>query len=211
MRPADRPEGIHEAGTRVLLDGFATGDPDDVLQLGAVFAGLGKRSFGMLLFVSTLPAFIPIPGVGGAISGPLVALIGAQLLVGLRKPWLPGFIARHGPHRHSVSRFRDLLSPWLARLERVVRPRASGMLDHRLASAVTGLLLILLGILLSLPIPFTNFLFGALLLLFSLALLERDGLLMGVAWAMGAIAVGVFGVLSGQLAAMAARWVDLLI
>ena len=211
MRPADRPEGIHEAGTRVLLDGFATGDPDDVLQLGAVFAGLGKRSFGMLLFVSTLPAFIPIPGVGGAISGPLVALIGAQLLVGLRKPWLPAFIARHGPHRHSVSRFRDLLSPWLARLERVVRPRASGMLDHRLASAVTGLLLILLGLLLSLPIPFTNFLFGALLLLFSLALLERDGLLMGVAWAMGAIAVGVFGVLSGQLAAMAARWVDLLI
>ena len=211
MRPADRPEGIHEAGTRVLLDGFATGDPDDVLQLGAVFAGLGKRSFGMLLFVSTLPAFIPIPGVGGAISGPLVALIGAQLLVGLRKPWLPAFIARHGPHRHSVSRFRNLLSPWLARLERVVRPRASGMLDHRLASAVTGLLLILLGILLSLPIPFTNFLFGALLLLFSLALLERDGLLMGVAWAMGAIAVGVFGVLSGQLAAMAARWVDLLI
>ena len=211
MRPADRPEGIHEAGTRVLLDGFATGDPDDVLQLGAVFAGLGKRSFGMLLFVSTLPAFFPIAGVGGAISGPLVALIGAQLLVGLRKPWLPGFIARHGPHRHSVSRFRDLLSPWLARLERVVRPRASGMLDHRLASAVTGLLLILLGILLSLPIPFTNFLFGALLLLFSLALLERDGLLMGVAWAMGAIAVGVFGVLSGQLAAMAARWVDLLI
>ena len=211
MRPADRPEGIHEAGTRVLLDGFATGDPDDVLQLGAVFAGLGKRSFGMLLFVSTLPAFIPIPGVGGAISGPLVALIGAQLLVGLRKPWLPAFIARHGPHRHSVSRFRDLLSPWLARLERVVRPRASGMLDHRLASAVTGLLLILLGILLSLPIPFTNFLFGARLLLFSLALLERDGLLMGVAWAMGAIAVGVFGVLSGQLAAMAARWVDLLI
>ena len=186
MRPADRPEGIHEAGTRVLLDGFATGDPDDVLQLGAVFAGLGKRSFGMLLFVSTLPAFIPIPGVGGAISGPLVALIGAQLLVGLRKPWL-------------------------ARLERVVRPRACGLLDHRLASAETGLLLSLLGILLSLPIPFTNFLFGALLLLFSLALLERDGLLMGVAWAMGAIAVGVFGVLSGQLAAMAARWVDLLI
>ena len=211
MTPADSPEGIHEAGTRDLLDAFTVGHPDDVVRLGEVFAGLGKRSFGMLLFVSTLPAFIPIPGVGGAISGPLVILIGAQLLIGLRNPWLPPFIARHGPHRHSVSRFRDLLSPWLGRLERVVRPRASAMLDHRLASAVTGLLLILLGILLSLPIPFTNFLFGALLLLFSLALLERDGLLMGVAWAMGAIAVGVFGVLSGQLAAMAARWVDLLI
>ena len=211
MRPADRHEGIHEAGTRALLDAFTLGDPDEVLRLGDVFAGLGKRSFGMLLFVSTLPAFIPIPGVGGAISGPLVILIGAQLLVGRRTPWLPRFIARHGPHRHSISRFRDMLSPWLARLERVVKPRASGMLDHRLASAVTGLLLILLGLLLSLPIPFTNFLFGGLLLLFSLALLERDGILMGVAWIVGAIAVGVFGVLSGQLAAMGARWVDLLV
>src|SRR3546814_1261230 len=57
----------------------------------------------MLLFVSTLPAFIPIPGVGGAISGPLVILIGAQLLVGRRTPWLPEFVARHGPHRHSRS------------------------------------------------------------------------------------------------------------
>src|SRR5690606_2445899 len=141
---------------------------------------------------------IPIPGVGGAISGPLVILIGAQLLVGRRTPWLPEFVARHGPHRHSISRFRDMLSPWLARLERVVKPRAHGLLDQRLASAVTGLLLILLGLLLSLPIPFTNFLFGALLLLFSLALLERDGILMGVAWAAGAVAVAVFGILSGQ-------------
>ncbi len=211
MRPADRHGGIPEAGTRALLDAFTLGEPDEVLKLGDVFAGLGKRSFGMLLFVSTLPAFIPIPGVGGAISGPLVILIGAQLLVGRRTPWLPEFVARHGPHRHSISRFRDMLSPWLARLERVVKPRAHGLLDHRLASAVTGLLLILLGLLLSLPIPFTNFLFGALLLLFSLALLERDGILMGVAWAAGAVAVAVFGILSGQLAEMAARWVDLLI
>jgi len=211
MRPADKHEGTIEAGTRDLLDAFTVGDPGEVLKLGDVFAGLGKRSFGMLLFVSTLPAFIPIPGVGGAISGPLVILIGAQLLIGLRKPWLPRFIARHGPHRHSVTRFRDLLAPWLGRLERLVRPRASGMLDHRLASVATGLLLILLGLLLSLPIPFTNFVFGGLLLLFALALLERDGYLMGGAWAIGTVAIAIFGVLSGQLAAVAARWIDLLI
>src|SRR3546814_9954305 len=59
MTPADRPEALHEAGTRDLLDAFTVGHPDDVVRLGEVFAGLGKRSFGMLLFVSTLPAFIP--------------------------------------------------------------------------------------------------------------------------------------------------------
>ena len=210
MKPSadpPRPHGprpLSEAGTRALLDAFAVGDPDAPLRLGDVFAGLGKRSFGMLLFIATLPAFIPVPGVGGAISGPLAILLGAQLLLGLRKPWLPAFIARRGPARHSMVRFRNLLSPWLSRLERVVRPRASFLLDRRLASAMTGLLLTLLGLLLSLPIPFTNYLFGVLLLLFALALLERDGYLMGVAWLAGIASVAVFGVLSGSLATMAA-------
>ena len=210
MTPADRHGASEEAGTRALLDAFALGDPDEILRLGDVFAGLGKRSFGMLLFVSTLPAFIPIPGVGGAISGPLVVLIGVQLLVGLRKPWLPGFIATRGPHRHLMVKFRDKLSPWLARLERLVHPRAHTLLDHRLASALSGLMLVLLGVLLALPIPLTNYLFGALLLLFALALLERDGRLMAVAWIAGAISIGLFGVVSGNLAAAAARWIDLL-
>lgn len=212
MTPRAKSHASHDdAGTRALLDAFAEGDPEEVLRLGDVFSGLEKRSFGMLLFVSTLPAFIPIPGVGGAISGPLVILIGAQLLVGLQKPWLPQFIAKRGPHRHAMARFRDILSPWLARLERVVHPRADALLDHRLASALSGIMLILLGLLLALPIPFTNYVFGGLLLMFALALLERDGWLMGAAWIAGALSIGVFGVLSGSLAAAAARWIDLLI
>lgn len=204
-----RRERPHEAGTRALLDAIVAGDPTEVVKFGDVFNGLGNRSFGMLLFVSTLPAFIPIPGVGGAVSGPLVMLVGLQLLIGLRRPWLPGFIARRGPHRSAMGKFRNLLAPWLTRLERVVRPRATGLLDHRAANAWTGLLLVLLGLLLSLPIPFTNFLFGALLLLFAFALLERDGRLMLVAWVAGAVAVVVFGVLSGSLAQAAAEWIAL--
>ena len=71
-----------------------------------------------------------------------------------------------------------------------------------------GLLLVLLGVLTSLPIPLTNFLFGGLLLLYALALLERDGVLMLVSWAAGLIAIAVFGVLSGTLAAQASHFLD---
>lgn len=210
MTPRDKPrERVREAGTRALLDGFAEGDPGEVLKLRDVFHGLGDRSFGMLLFIATLPAFIPIP-IGGAVSGPLVLLIGAQLLIGRREPWLPNFIGKRGPHRAAMARFRNRIGPWLTRLERVVRPRAPRLLDHRAADLFTGLLLVLLGALLSLPIPFTNYLFGGLLLLFALALLERDGWLMAVAWGLGVVAVAVFGVLSGSLAAMAARGMDML-
>lgn len=198
---------VRDAGTRALLDSFAVGDPDEVLRLRDLLAGLGRRAFGMLLFLATLPAFIPIP-IGGAISGPLVVLIGAQLLGGMRRPWLPKFLAERGPHRHALARFDRRISPLLARLEKLIRPRLPAVLDHRAASMFTGLLLALLGVLLLLPIPLTNFVFGGLLLLFALALLERDGALMLLAWSAGAIAIAIFGVLSGNLATLGAHWLD---
>ena len=194
-----------EPGTRALLDAFAIGDPDDLLPLRELLAGLDRRAFGMLLFIATLPAFIPVP-VGGAISGPLAMLVGAQLLLGRRRPWLPEFLARRGPHRRALAAFERRFAPWLSRLEAIVRPRLPEVLANRAAAMLTGLLLMLLGLLLSLPIPLTNYLFGALLLLFALALLERDGALMIVAWIAGIGAVIVFGVLSGNLAAMSLRW-----
>ncbi|HZV23967.1 MAG TPA: exopolysaccharide biosynthesis protein [Luteimonas sp.] len=199
------PRQPREPGTRALLDAFAVGDPDDVLSLRELLAGLDRRAFGMLLFIATLPAFIPIP-VGGAISGPLVILIGAQLLVGRHRPWLPDFIARRGPHRRALAAFERRFAPWLSRLEALIRPRLPRLLANRGAAILTGLVLMLLGLLLSLPIPLTNYLFGALLLLFALALLERDGVLMIIAWIAGIVAIVVFGVLSGNLAATALHW-----
>jgi len=196
-----------EAGTRAILDALLDGDPAQSLDFDHLLDGLGRRAFGMLLFVAALPAFIPIP-VGGALSGPLIMLVAAQLLVGMGHPWLPGFIARRGPKRQSLARFERIVDPWLARLERIVRPRLTVVLDHPLASAFTGLLLLLLGLLLALPIPLTNYLLGGLILLYALALLERDGALMLVAWALGIVALVTTGALSGGLIAAMQPWID---
>lgn len=187
-----------DAGTRALLDALLDGDDQQTLDFNALMRGLGRRAFGMLLLLATLPAFIPIP-IGGVVSGPLVVLLAAQLVIGARRPWLPGFIARRGPKRQTLARFESIVAPWLLRLERVVRPRLAIVLDHRLASTVTGLLLLLLGVLLSLPIPFTNYPLGGLILLFALALLERDGLMMLVAWGAGIATVATTGALSSGL------------
>ena len=203
---AERRPG-RETGTRAILDELLDGDRDQDLRFEDLLAGLGRRAFGMMLFIVALPAFIPVPGLAGAISGPLCALVGVQLLVGLRRPWLPRFLARYGPKRRSLETFDNLASKWLARLEKLVRPRHTWVLDRRPAAMFTGLLLAVLGLLLALPIPFTNYVFGALMMLFALALLERDGLLMLLCWVGGIAMVVVFGVLSGTLAAAASDWI----
>ena len=208
MAPAEHEP--REDGTRAILDALLDGDAAESPDLRDLFEGLGPRGFGMLLFVAALPAFIPIP-VGGAVSGPLVVLIAAQLLVGLRRPWLPAFIARRGPKRQALARFERIVDPWLGRLERIVRPRLTLLLDHRLATAFTGLLLLLLGVLLSLPIPFTNYVFGGIVLLYALALLERDGALMLAAWGVGIVALSTTGALSGGLVSLLQPWIDRLL
>ncbi|GHB98538.1 exopolysaccharide biosynthesis protein [Thermomonas carbonis] len=199
--------GPREAGTRAILDALLDGDPAQSLDFDTLLDGLGRRAFGMLLFVAALPAFIPIP-IGGALSGPLIMLVAAQLLVAMQHPWLPGFIARRGPKRQSLARFERLVDPWLARLERIVRPRFTAVLDHPLATAFTGLLLLLLGLLLALPIPLTNYVFGGLILLYALALLERDGALMLAAWGLGMVALVTTGALSGGLITALQAWIE---
>lgn len=195
------------ATARAVLAALAEGPADDVVTLGSMLEGLGGSLFGMLLFIATLPAFLPIPGVAGALSGPLVILVGLQLLVLMRRPWLPRVVARRGPRRGTLARFEHRISPWLARLERLVRPRLPGMIDHPAATFFTGVLLVLLGVLLALPIPFTNYVFGVLLLGYAFALLERDGALMLVVWGAGLVAIAAFGAAGGTLGALALDWV----
>ncbi|KRG77576.1 membrane protein [Stenotrophomonas ginsengisoli] len=186
-------------GIRTLLAMASQGDGEQHLHIQDVLGGLAQGAFGMFLLLAILPAFIPLPGVAGALSGPLVMLIGAQMLVGLRSPWLPAPIARRGPRRRTLHRFVSKLQRPLTWLDSVLKPRLALTIEPLAARLFTGAQLILLGLLLSLPIPFTNYLFGFQLMLFALALLERDGRLMLLNWLGGVAAIAFFGISSGQL------------
>lgn len=190
--------------TRQLLDHLAEGDPGEALSLGELLDEFRERSFGLFLLLVLLPTFIPIPMGQGALSGGLTALIGLQLLLRLEHPWLPGFLARYRIHRHSIASFQKHLDKWLGRLERLTRPRNEIWLEHPLAHAVTGLMLLVLGGLLSLPLPLTNYPFGLVILGFAFALIERDGRLMLVSWALGLVEIGLMAGFSGQILAMLA-------
>jgi hypothetical protein len=175
--------------TRALVEELATGDPDDVMTLGELLDRFSERSFGLFLLIVMLPTFIPIPVGVGAISGGLTSLIGLQFLARFEHPWLPKMIAGREIHRHRLISFRDRMGKWLDRIEHLTKPRNQGLLNHPVAHAFTGLLLVILGIALSLPLPLTNYPFGLVLLAFAFALIERDGRLMFLAWVAGLVEI----------------------
>ncbi|HKE47784.1 MAG TPA: exopolysaccharide biosynthesis protein [Rhodanobacteraceae bacterium] len=178
-----------QARTTELLRSALDTHPGDDITLGDVLDPLGERAFGFLILILALPNFIPVPlGVGGPM-GVLVAIIGAQMLFGLEHPWLLGSLRRRGIKRATLERFVRRLTPVLGWLERLCRPRWEALTRHP-GHRVTGLLLVLVGIALALPIPFTNYPFGFLLVIYAVALIERDGIALMIAW-LASIAVAV--------------------
>jgi hypothetical protein len=159
----------------------------------------------VFLLIAVLPAFVPLPVGAGAISGPLVSLVGLQLLAQMEHPWVPGFLARRSLSREGVVKFRDRTAGLLRWLEKLSRPRTEGIIDHPVARTFTGLLLVLLGAMLALPLPGTNYPFGLILLAYAIALIERDGRLMLVAWALGVAELVMMGAFSGQIASWVAQ------
>lgn len=185
--------------TRALVEEIATGDPNEALTLAELLDRFSERSFGLFLLIVMLPTFIPLPfGVGG-VSGVLATLIGAQILFRVEHPWLPRFIAKREIHRHRMVSFRNRMGKWLDRIERLTKPRAQWVLNHPVAHAFTGLMLMALGIALALPLPLTNYPFGLILLAFAFALIERDGGLMLLAWAAGLVEIAALVKFSGQI------------
>jgi hypothetical protein len=187
--------------TRRLVDELATGDPEEELSLAQLLDRFSERSFGLFLLIVLVPTFIPIPVGVGAISGALASLIGLQFLARLEHPWLPRFLARRDIHRHRIVRFRDRMGKWLERVEKLTKPRWEGMFTHPAAHAFTGLLLVVLGVLLCLPIPLTNYPFGLILLAYSFALIERDGKLMLLAWIAGVVEIAAVAGFGGEMMA----------
>lgn len=183
----------HEPRTTDLLRQALAANGERI-TLEQFLAPLGERSYGFLLLLLALPNFIPVP-VGG-VMGLFIVLAGLQLLCGFTRPWLPRRAREHAFARSAVEHFLARMTPLFARLERVCSPRLE-QLTRRPFALLTGLLLILVGVLLSLPIPFTNYLFGLIVLLYAVALIERDGALLLGLWlatlAVAAVAIGFGG------------------
>lgn len=161
----------------------------------------GRRGFGVLLLLVTLPTFLPLPV--GAVTGPLCALIGLQMLLLQSHPWLPRRLRQLSLNGERLHLFMERRGHWLRRLERLARPRWPALTRAKPAQALSGLLIAANGLLLSLPIPFTNYPFGVLLLVFCLALLEHDGRLMLLAWLFGSATIVAFILLSRRVIELA--------
>lgn len=159
------------------------------ISVSDLLDALGDRALAALLFVFAFPNVLPVPPGTSAVLGAPLVVLAAQLAFGLR-PWLPAVIARRSMSRTDFGALVRRIGPWLARAERLLRPRAVALVVPPMEYAV-GAVCLLLGLILALPIPLGNVLPALAIGVMALGVLERDGLWVSCGLLIGAAAAAV--------------------
>src|SRR5262245_4023756 len=196
--------------TSHLLRDFVTSHPEPRISLGALRDALGDRGFGVLLFIFALPNLVPvnIPLLSAVLGLPLVLLAG-QLALGRHKPWFPHWLTARSFPRLGFAAVVMHTMPYLARAERLLRPRLVGLLSWT-GERLIGVALFILAVVLTLPIPFGNWLPAFAIAIIGLALVEKDGAAVLVGLAIGLASLVVVAlVIGGLIAAFLVLFADM--
>lgn len=181
-----------------ILTAIAKGQHRERISIADLLHALEHRAIGALMFIFAVPNAIPVPpGVSAVLGAPLIFL-SFQLMIG-RRPWLPRIITDRSLSRVDFEKVVDLAAPWLAKAERLMRPRFE-FLAKPPAEYLVGAVCLLLSIILFLPIPLGNMLPAFTICVLALGVLERDGVWIGIGLFCAAAAVViVWGVMLALL------------
>ena len=175
--------------TSQLLRHFVASHTEPRISLGALRDTLDDRGFGVLLFIFALPNLVPvnIPLLSAVLGVPLV-LLAAQLSYGRHKPWFPDWLTSQSFPREGFVAVVNRAIPFLERVEKLLRPRLTVLLSWT-GERLVSIAILILAVVLTLPIPFANWLPACGIAVFGLAIVEKDGVAVLVGLALGIASV----------------------
>ena len=141
------------------------------VSVGWLVEQLGRRSFGLTFLVMAVVALLPG---ASTIVGVLVAWPAVQMVLGRDAAMLPTLIACRMVRVDKLARAIGFAAPRLAWIERLIRPRWPPPFE--MAKRLTGIVMLLLGLTMILPVPFGNVLPALAIMLLALTYLEEDGI-----------------------------------
>lgn len=181
------------------IEAMAESAPAEGFSLREIFDQLDESAFGAGLFLLALPCCIPfLYGVPQVVSLPMMALA-MQMVMGRERPWMPEKMAGRRIDKAGLTKMSAGGRKWLGWVEKIVRPRLSGITGKR-SERIIGAFLVVFCASILLPIPMTNTVPGFGVAIASFGLMQKDGLMVlgglaiGLAWISALIGALVFGV-----------------
>jgi hypothetical protein len=191
--------------TSELLEDILHDLPAGSITPDWLLARLGERSFGLLFLVLGVVGLVPGASI---VAGLLMLAPAGQMLAGRGRPRFPSRLANRRIGSIPLARLLRRLLPGLRRLEGLVQPRWATPVGA--TQRGVGGVVLLLSLSLLLPIPLSNLLPAAIIVLIAFAYIEEDGLLLLVGSVLGLLALLVGGVVLWRSLGAAGGWAGLL-
>lgn len=163
------------------------------LTLGDILARTSERGFSLVIGLLVLPFLFPMPPGATGIFGSGCFLLAVQMAMGRRSPWLPRRVAKFKFPRWFILQLLKNLQRVTGVLEKLARRRLQRIAENSQVWRLNGVCIAWLTVLLISPIPFTNPIPTVGILLFVIATLEGDGLLMCISYVVTALITILFG------------------
>lgn len=204
-RGSNDPPRVLSEDLRVLAEHFKDGP----VRLSELVDKLQGRGYKFLVVLLTLPFLTPIPLPGlSTVLGLVIAIIGLRLALG-KKPRLPGRLMQRELPPKVLPKLLQVSSRLVATFEKLSKPRLQFFYRHTAFQRLGGLLIMLCGLklILPVPVPMSNFFPGAAAALLAAGSFEEDGLVFLAGLAVFATSVAYFGLLAfGGVAAITQLW-----
>jgi hypothetical protein len=205
---AETPVPVEREKLSVLLKRLANEFAERPMGFEELVTITQGRAYDVLLIFLCLPFLTPVPlPFLSTAFGAVMMLIGARMAVGQR-PWLPQGVRKKQIEGKNLVRVLNAGSKIMGGLEVFLRPRYSFVHTTWVFQRLTGVLIVVSGLFLMapLPIPFSNIIPAATVLLLAAGALERDGLFFFAGCVLFVVDVVFFGaLLFGGVEAV--RWI----
>lgn len=188
---SDSPQLRFSQEIKALLERVA----HQPLTLAHVLSETAERGFCLVIGLLVLPFLFPMPPGFTTILGSACLLLSLQMAVGRKVPWLPRRVAQFQFPSALAKTVLSNLKRVTRVTERFVRPRLPGLANNPSAWHINGVCISWLTLLLMSPIPLTNPIPTVGILIFVVATLEADGVMMVLGYGVTGLITAMFGLL----------------
>ncbi len=176
---------------------LAAGLAERPVRLGELIDVLQLRGYDAVLIFLAFPFITPVPLPGfSTLFGTVIALLGLRMALAQR-PWVPERIKAHVLPARLLPKLLLVTSRMFGGLEKLLKPRLFYPEYPAAFQCLSGVIILVCGLLLllPLPVPFSNALPALTIILLAAAGLERDGAVFLAGCVQFALCLGFFALL----------------
>jgi len=162
------------------------------ISLGEVIDLLEDQSLILLIAITAFPMALPIPTPPGftTLFGIPLCIFTLQLIMGHEKPWLPKWISNKKIKTQTFQHFVNKAEPLFEKISKLFKERYPKFLSPS-SEKLMAVLAFLCSVSVALPILFGNAIPSAAILIMSLGMLYRDGLIVVIGMVVAVIGLTI--------------------